>query len=307
MMGRLSRRSLLLQSAAALTLGATLGAIGTPLLATQGAEYGIAYLESLGRPGALRDGMAFIPPSQIDEAYSHVLYVNTSTSGGGGQKMWVLERRDRQSESTQTASLDFGADLVRALGQGKGDWRVAIHDPGYWARRGLPPGAEPPYSWPVSTGRHYPGDRRSGPTPLGIFNVDDRNHRHRRGWGSPGMYNSIYIDLHYSSGRASGVAMHGTTGGMYSRLGRADSHGCIRMTQTNADQIWAMFHPGGAKGAGSPLWGEVPRYFSSAPAEGYQSRHGYVRDGSFLYDSSGQSRLMKNGYTALFIFFRDDL
>ncbi|GIT94190.1 hypothetical protein JANAI62_08130 [Jannaschia pagri] len=261
----------------------SLGALSGNATAREEQTYGIDYLEALGQPGALNPKVAFIAPSAIDDAYSHAIYVNAATSGGGAQKMWVLERENGSR------------------------WRVALHDPDFWATKGLPEGTDAPYSWPVSTGRHYPGERRAGPTPLGIFNVDERNYRHRRGWGSPGMYNSIYIDLHYSSGRISGVAMHGTTNRMYSRLGRADSHGCVRMTKANSERVWQLFHPEDARGAQSPLWGSVPRYFSSVPRGGYETRRGYVRDGSFLTNASGEDRLMKDGYTALFVFFRDDI
>lgn len=281
MINGMDRRSFLTRTLA----GLSVVALPQGALALESQTYGISYLEALGQPGALNPKTAFVPPSQIDDAYSHVIYVNTATSGGGAQKMWVLER----------------------VAPGARHWRVALSDPEFWAHQGLAEGEAPPYSWPVSTGRHYPGEKRAGPTPLGIFNVDERNHRHRKGWGSTGMYNSIYIDLHYSSGRASGVAMHGTTNRMYSRLGRADSHGCVRMTKVNSERVWQMFHPGGARGAQSPLWGEVPRYFASAPQGGWEPRWGYVRDGSFLASASGESRLMKDGYTALFVFFRDDI
>ena len=259
-----------------MALGATTLTVTLPLKtrAVEQKTFGIDYLEGLGKPGALNAKIAFIPPSQIDPAYSHVVYVNAATGSPGGQKMWVIER------------------------QGSG-WQLALNDPDYWADKGTPS-----YSWPVSTGRRYPGEKRAGPTPLGIFNADDRNTRHRRGWGSPGMYNSIYIDLHYNSGRASGVAMHGTPRGKYRLLGKADSHGCIRMHQSNADQVWSMFHADGRPGPSSPLWSEVPRYFKSRPTTG--TRRGYVRDGSFLHTASGE-RLTKPGYSVLFVFFRDDL
>lgn len=241
-------------------------------------SFGLDYLERLGQPGALSAKMAFIPPSQIDAAYSHVVYVNAATKGGGAQKMWVIER----------------------AGEG---WKLALSDADYWLDKGTPT-----YSWPVSTGRVYPGEKRAGPTPLGIFNVDDRNSRHRRGWGSPGMYNSIYIDLHYNSGRISGVAMHGTTQSKYGLLGKADSHGCVRMHQSNADLIWSLFHGDGKPGDGSALWSQdVPRYFKSKPTQSRSARRGYVRDGSVLLDASTGARLTKPGYSVLFVFFRDDV
>lgn len=260
------------------TAGLALGAV--PAFAVDRAVdgVGLAYLEALGEAGALNEKVAFVPPSKIDPAYSHVVYVNTALRGPGAQKMWVVER------------------------DGAG-WKLALWDQDYWQKKGV----APQYSWPVSTGRYYPGNRRSGPTPLGIFNVDDRKTRHRRGWGSPGMYNSIYIDLHYSSGRASGVAMHGTTRSKYRLLGRADSHGCVRMRQGNADKIWKMFHGDGRPGTSSPLWSErVPRYFTSEPTQTRAARWGYVRDGTVLRDEAGEP-LTKPGYSALFVYFRDDI
>lgn len=257
-----------------LFMGSGLAACAAPAWSLSEERFDIAYLERLGTPGELNPNVAFVPPSRVDPAYTHAIYVNTATRSPGGQKMWVLER---------------GGD----------GWQLALWDDGFWD------GAEPVYSWPVSTGRKYNDGSRSGPTPLGIFNVDDRSFRHRKGWGSPGMYNSIYIDLHYSGGRISGVAMHGTPKAKYKRLGTADSHGCIRMEQPNADAIWSMFHGDERPGEGSPLWSEVPRYFETTPSDSRATRWNYVRDGSFLYDASGE-RLMKPGYSALFVFFRDD-
>lgn len=264
---------------------AALGVSSSTVWATQpsgiGTDLGISYLEALGQPGALNPKVAYIPPSRIDPLYSHVVYVNTAASGPAAQRMWVLERN--------------GAD-----------WQLALWDEDYWAKKGVT--ERPAYSWLVSTGRKYSGEKRSGPTPLGIFNADDRSHRHRKGWGSPGMYNSIYIDLHYSGGRASGVAIHGTTQSRYRKLGRIDSHGCVRLRQSNADQLWNVFHDGGKRAAGenSPIWNEVPRYFKSKPKRDSSTRWNYVRDGSFLYDDSGE-RLTKAGYSALFVFYRDDI
>ena len=245
----------------------------------QSAPKGIDYLEALAEPGALADNMAYIAPSQISEHYSHAVYVNASARGENMQRMWVISRS----------------------GLGRDSWRLAMVDRDYWSEQD----ERPHYSWPVSTGRRY-ADSRSGPTPLGVFNIDDRDNRHRPGWGSPGMYNSMFLDLHYSSGRASGVAFHGTTRGRYSMLGNIDSHGCVRMTQENADDFFALLHPRGVDGESSPLWGEVPRYFSSTPRGNQYARSGYWRDGDLRENSNGEI-LTKPGYRMLVIIFRDDI
>ncbi len=272
MTGRTTRRSLL----GGLAAGAAALALPACASAPPARPPAPAYLSQLARPGALPPGMAYLAPDAIHPAYRLAVYVNTAPAGATAQRLWVLGR----------------------AGPGAA-WTLALHDEGHWS------GRPPAWSWPVSTGRRYPGDPRSGPTPLGIFNVDERPFRHRPGWGSPGMYNALYIDLHYPSGRASGVAMHGTPRANYPLLGRPESHGCIRMSQANADALWALFHPGPrSRGPASPLWGEVPRYFRSAPRQDAAPRSGYVRDGSLLLQAGRV--LTKPGYAALFVFFRDD-
>lgn len=257
-------------------LGAGAASLAAPALASTSATFDIDYLERLAEPGVLHESQHFIPPSKVHEAYSHVIYANTSFYGDARQKMWVLERA--------------GAA-----------WDIALRDDGYWQRKE----AEAAYSWPMSSGDLHPGNNRAGPTPSGIFNIDERSQRYSGGWGSPGMYKAMYIDLHYSSGRRSGVAMHGTTSGRYRYFGRPASHGCLRVSQANMDALHAVFHPGGARREDSPLWGEVPRYFTTEPVDSLDARSGYVRDGSLLYDDAGVLRT-KMGYTALLIFFRDD-
>ena len=212
-------------------------------------------------------------PSAIHPAYDLAIYVNTAFSGIGAQKMWVL-------------------------GRSSAGWDLALRD------EALEPDAG--WSWAVSTGTFWPGNNRAGLTPTGIFNVDERAFRHRTGWGSPGMYKAVYIDLHYTSGRVAGVAIHGTDSWQYRRLGSPASHGCVRMTQANMDRTWGLLHPGGAAREASPLWGEVPRYFRSSPEDSLAARQDYVRDGTLLYDADG-GLLTRPGYKALFVFFRDDL
>jgi hypothetical protein len=104
----------------------------------------------------------------------------------------------------------------------------------------------------------------------------------------------------------SGVAIHGTTKGQYGKLGKADSHGCVRMRQEIADKIWDIVHPADAPGAEPPLWGDVPRFFLSDVRNDMLARSGYVRDGSLLAAADG-SVLMRPGHRMVFVFFRDDV
>ena len=269
---------------------------------SSGAHAGSAldYLESL-------KGKAdrYLAPSQIDPRYTMALYVNASKSGPNRQRMWVLQR-----------------DKVG------GPWRLGMWDKAYWKKRGakahnVKPGAEPPFSWLVSTGRKYRGDRRSGPTPLGVYSVDERRGRVHSGYHSRGMVHVLFIDYHYSSGRRSGVAFHGTTPSQYRKLGRIDSHGCIRMRQRNALGLVRRVMGRDKTLTQSQRWGSVPRYWKNERRGG--ARFGYKRDGaahyaptafmleggsgdpSLLLDAKGPSPpvLTKTGYRVLTVIFRD--
>ncbi|MEO0681508.1 MAG: L,D-transpeptidase [Pseudomonadota bacterium] len=258
-------------TAARLTRRSLLAGLGAATLATPAlasaalrGPYGLDWLETASAAAGAP------APSSLHSAFSHALYVNVAGRGDGAQRLWMLSRAE---------GADWGLGLTDRAGDGAD-------------------GA----SWLISSGRKYAGER-SGPTPPGVFNLDERPHRHRPGWGSPGMYNALYIDLHYSSGRASGVALHGTPRSKYRRLGTIDSHGCVRMTQENADQLWAVIHPGGARGPASPIWGDVPRFFRTTPRQDWTARRGYVRDGSLLQDASTGALLTKPGYRMLAVFF----
>ena len=213
------------------------------------AEPALDYLESLKGNVA-----QYKAPSELDGRYTVALYVNAATSGPWRQRMWVLQRDDIGSP-----------------------WRLAMWDEAHWRKGKLAAGETPSYSWPVSTGRYYRGDRFSGPTPTGVFALDERKWRYGRGYTAPGMIHTMYIDFHYDSGRRSGVAFHGTLPGRYRYLGTNDSHGCIRMKQANAAALFDRI-TGRDRVLPEPLrWGEVPRFWKS---ERGQLRSGYTRDGA---------------------------
>ncbi len=209
----------------------------------------VGYLESLRGKAT-----PFLAPSDIDPRYTTALYVNTSGSGPNKQRMWVLHRD--------------------AIG---GAWRLAMWDKDYWKKAKLGDGEVPAFSWLVSTGRGYPGDRKSGPTPNGVFALDERKRRYGWGWLQDGMVHVMHIDFHYPDGRMSGVAFHGTTEGRYRRLGSIDSHGCIRMKQKNALDLLNRVTGKDGVLAEDLRWGEVPRFWA---AEKGTRRTGYTRDGS---------------------------
>ncbi len=248
----------------------------------------------------------YLAPSDIDPRFTTAVYVNVATTGPTRQRMWVLHRDD--------------------LG---GTWRLGLWDKRHWQRKAKRAKAKdliPSYSWPISSGRHYRGNRKSGPTPPGIYGLDERRWRYGRGWLQYGMRHVMHIDYHYRGGRVSGVAFHGTNTFRYRRLGRADSHGCIRMRQ---DMALAFINRiTGKDGVLSERlrWGEVPRFWRG---EKGRRRFGYARDGSQLLNGAHKDQqvasldwpvvrdsdarpqrllkpqlLTKHGFRAIVIFFK---
>ena len=233
-----------------MVLGTLLAAASLASVPARAAD-ALSYLEGLkGKPTPFR------APSEIDPRYTTALYVNTAGSGPTKQRMWVLHRD--------------------GIG---GPWRLAMWDKDYWKKAKLGDGEIPEFSWPVSTGRSYPGDHHSGPTPTGIFALDERKNRHGRGEMQTGMIHVMHIDFHYPDGRMTGVAFHGTTPGRYRRLGSIDSHGCIRMHQKNALALLDRVTGKDGVLTEDVRWGEVPRFWA---AEKGTRRSGYTRDGSVL-------------------------
>ena len=216
-------------------MGGLLAALVLSAAAPARAADALGYLEGLkGKPQPLH------APSEIDPRYTTALYVNTSGSGPNKQRMWVLNRD--------------------SIG---GPWRLALWDKDYWKKAKLGDGEIPTFSWLVSTGRSYPGDHKSGPTPNGVFALDERKRRYGWGWLQDGMVHVMHIDFHYPDGRVTGVAFHGTTAGRYRRLGNIDSHGCIRMHQKNALALLNRVTGKDGTLAEDLRWGEVPRFWAA--------------------------------------------
>ena len=222
----------------------------------------VAYLDSVKGQAS-----PYLAPRDIDDRFTTAIYVNVATRGPHRQRMWVLHRDE--------------------LG---GPWRLGMSDKRHWARKAKRAKVKtltPTYSWPISSGRYYRGDRRSGPTPPGVYGLDERRWRYGRGWLQAGMRHVMHIDYHYSGGRVSGVAFHGTNRYRYRRLGRADSHGCVRMRQELA--LAFMDRITGRDGVLPEhlRWGEVPRFWRSQKGK---RRYGYRRDGTLLLEGAYRGR-----------------
>ncbi len=274
--------------------------VATDLASQLNAENpGIAYLESL------KGSDRFLAPSQVDWRYETVIYINLASSGKTSQRMWVLHRDHASAAAasadpiqTLIASADASLPDEQAASVEAAPWRIGMWDQAFWERRG----EVPTYSWLVSTGRKYKGDKFSGPTPAGVFNLDERRGRQKRGYYSAGMYDAMFIDLHYSSGRRSGVALHGTTSSKYRLLGRVDSHGCIRMHRRNSRALYDRVLGRDGFMPEQRVQGEVPRFFRSSPSASV--RRGYNRQGELIYSDDGEL-LTKDGFRTLVVMFKD--
>lgn len=103
-----------------------------------------------------------------------------------------------------------------------------------------------PYAeWRVSTGRekveiHHEKKIRTT-TPEGIFMLDpDRFHEKywSRTWDNAPMHYAMFYDLQ-NNGNASGLAIHAAMGkNKIQRLGRRDSAGCVRLSPSNAKELF---------------------------------------------------------------------
>jgi hypothetical protein len=97
------------------------------------------------------------------------------------------------------------------------------------ALEGLPPEIV------ISSGASQKG-RGYVDTFSGMFRVNHSKSLARR-FGD-GMFHSMYVDIVYPSGRASGIAIHGTNKSRYSQLGKQASHGCIRTKQSVSKKLY---------------------------------------------------------------------
>jgi hypothetical protein len=220
---------------------------------------------------------------ELTDHYKAFIFVNAATSGPHQQKMWVFERE----ENVQT----------------KNKLKLTLWDSNFWGE------ATPTFSWPVSTGRIYEDEEYSGPTIQGIFNIADQEvawdpirkkarTRFKKDYYKAGMYDALFFDLAYSTGRLSGVAFHGTTPGMYANLGFADSHGCVRLHQDNSEQLWNwIFRPG--------FRDYIPSFWTNDSIYGeYTVRRNYYRRGELVYNKNGNLKT-HIGFPVLLIIYFD--
>jgi L,D-transpeptidase catalytic domain len=100
------------------------------------------------------------------------------------------------------------------------------------------------YHWPVSTGR------AGYDTPDGDYTPNRMAETHfSRQYDNAPMPHSIFFDLH-------GRAIHGTM--ETSGLGRAVSHGCVRLSPQNASVLYSLVQAEGMPNTKVVIAGEIP-------------------------------------------------
>jgi len=118
---------------------------------------------------------------------------------------------------------------------------------------------KPLYTWPVSTGR------RGYNTPSGNFKPYSMDRHHfSREWDDAPMPYSIFFT-------EEGHAIHGT----YEQrsLGRAVSHGCVRLSVKHAAILWHLVKEEGKANTKVVLTGEIPVHKAPAVARAKRRHH----------------------------------
>ena len=114
------------------------------------------------------------------------------------------------------------------------------------------------YSWPVSTGR------AGYSTPSGTFTATSMNEIwYSKQWDNAPMPHAVFFDK-------KGHAIHGTL--EEKNLGKAASHGCVRISRANATTLFTLVKEKGLKNTEVVLTGETPggEYKVADQPRGYQ-------------------------------------
>ena len=100
------------------------------------------------------------------------------------------------------------------------------------------------YSWPVSTGK------AGYSTPSGTFTATSMNEIwYSKQWDNAPMPHAVFFDK-------KGHAIHGTL--EEKNLGKAASHGCVRVSRANAKTLFTLVKEKGLKNTEVVLTGETP-------------------------------------------------
>jgi len=137
------------------------------------------------------------------------------------------------------------------------------------------------YTWPVSTGR------AGYATPSGDFQPFrmERDH-YSREWDDAPMPHSIFFTK-------IGHAIHGTFEAR--NLGRAASHGCVRLSTQNAATLFALVKEEGVSNTRVRLIGDAPRSDDAIVRRDRDASRDYVRNYTSDDDSSDASPQRRQG------------
>ena len=131
------------------------------------------------------------------------------------------------------------------------------------------------YSWPVSTGK------AGYETPSGKFTPFRMEEDHfSKEWDDAPMPHSIFFT-------PKGHAIHGSL--ETKRLGRAVSHGCVRLSPANAATLFALVKEQGLNNTKVVIGGEAPApaVAKRRPAQDEEQVAGAPRDGVTVWGDSG--------------------
>jgi len=146
------------------------------------------------------------------------------------------------------------------------------------------------YNWPASTGRELVefapnGQRAPSFTPQGYYELDPgRMYTHHVSgqWGSP-MPFAMFFNWQ-TSGRLTGLAIHGATGSDIALLGKRASAGCVRLAPENAALLFNLIRT---------------NYKGLAPRFAYDRRIASMsNDGLLMHDAQGRVKFAE-GYKVL--------
>ncbi|MCB0406723.1 MAG: L,D-transpeptidase [Bdellovibrionales bacterium] len=168
---------------------------------------------------------------EVEEAFDLFIFANVSYEKNGSPNDFITSQSMMVFKKPYSNQQIFNRDIqnqiipynpVSASALGASDHHPAIP--------GLPANIR------ISSGASHFGHKYVD-TFSGVFRVNSsksKTHRYQKG-----MYDALYVDIVYPSGKSSGIAIHGTDKDQYGKLGQQASHGCIRVHQMHSKILYS--------------------------------------------------------------------
>lgn len=168
----------------------------------------------------------------LEEAYDVFVLVNVSWEKYGDSDSYIPSQHMRVLRKTSSDQKVFMRDSNGVVTDVYPSVAGSENEGAFSQLSGL---------MPVSTGAggKAPDPQAYVDTPTGIYRINVQKSIDKR--FQKGMWHSMYFDLVYPWGKASGLAIHGTSKNAYSKLGTQQSHGCVRITQAQANSMYETF------------------------------------------------------------------